>query len=114
MIAHFHDRQRTGDIRCRNAQQLRLFELAYRLQLLLFIIDRDAHQILAQLVAIGVGGGRLIERGGIEQLIQQQRIARQLAGDHWRRRAQADQVPQGAVIFGKKLQVGAAREHAQQ
>lgn len=83
MIAYFHYRQRSGDICCGNTQELRLFELAHRLQLLLFILCRNTQQILPQFVTVGVSGSGLIQRGGVEQLIQQQRIARQLAGNHW-------------------------------
>ena len=92
MIAHFHHRQGSGDIGRGDMQQLRLLKLAQRLQLLLFIIFRYAQQILAQFIAIGIGGRRLIKRIRVQQLVQQQRMASQLAGDHRRRRAQANQV----------------------
>lgn len=96
MIADLHHRQGASDIRRRDMQLLRLLKLAQRLQLLLFILFRHAQQVLAQLVAIGIGRRRLIEGVGIQQLIQQQRVARQLAGDHRRRRAERDQVLQRA------------------
>jgi hypothetical protein len=80
VIAHFHHRQRSGDIGRGDMQQLRLLKLAQRLQLLLFVLFRHAQQILTQLIAIGIGRRRLIQRVGIQQLIQQQRMARQLAG----------------------------------
>lgn len=73
-----------------------MLELAQRLQLLLFILFRHPQQILTQLVAIGIGRRRLIEGVGIQQLIQQQRVARQLAGDHRRCRAERNQVFQRA------------------
>jgi hypothetical protein len=45
---------------------------------------------------------------GIQQLIQQQRMARQLAGDHRRRGAEANQVLQRAGEFAQQLQIGGA------
>ncbi|SVM49059.1 Uncharacterised protein [Klebsiella pneumoniae] len=62
VIAHFHHRQGSGDIGRSDMQQLRLLKLAQRLQLLLFILFRYAQQILPKLVAIGIGGRRLIKR----------------------------------------------------
>ena len=56
--------------------------VAQGFQLLLFIFFRNTQQILAQLIAVGIGGGGLIEGRRIEQFIQQQRMPRQLAGDH--------------------------------
>ncbi|MMZ66228.1 hypothetical protein D1872_287060 [compost metagenome] len=88
MIADFHYRQRASDVRGRHAQHLCLLKLTQRLKLLLFIVFRNAQQILAQLIAIGIHRGRLVQRVGVKQFIKQQRITRQLAGDHRRCRAE--------------------------
>ena len=114
MIADLHHRQGAGDIRRRDMQLLRLLELAQRLQLLLFILFRHPQQILTQLVAIGIGRRRLIEGVGIQQLIQQQRVARQLAGDHRRCRAERNQVFQRAGEFAQQFKIGGAGDDAGQ
>ena len=72
-------------------QQLRLFKLTQRFQLLFFIFFRHAQQILAQFIAVRIGRRRLIKRVRIQQFVQQQRVARQLAGNHRRSGAQANQ-----------------------
>ena len=46
MIAYFHYRQRSGDICCGNTQELRLFELAHRLQLVRLNIDHEEYVVV--------------------------------------------------------------------
>ena len=87
-------------------QQLCLLKLAQRLQLLLFVLFRHAQQILAQLIAIGIGRRRLIEGIGIQQFIQQQRMARQLTGNHRRGGAEANQMFQRAGKLAEQFQIG--------
>ncbi|MNC27501.1 hypothetical protein D3C75_756730 [compost metagenome] len=76
MVADFHHWQGAGDVGGSDAQQLRLFELAQSFELLFFVVIRHAQQILAQLVAISIGGGRLVQRVWVEQFVEQQRVTR--------------------------------------
>ncbi|MNE26778.1 hypothetical protein D3C80_1201620 [compost metagenome] len=114
MIAHFHYRQRLGDIRSGNAQVLCLFELPQRFQLLFFIVFRHPQAILAQFATIGIRGHRLVQRGRIQQLVEQQRVTCQLAGHHRRCSTKADQVAEGSMVFHQQLKVGSSGHDAQQ
>ncbi len=78
VVAHLHQRQGAGDVGRHDAQQLHLLELTQRLHLLLHVLFGDAQQELAQLGLVLIERGGVVEVLGIEQLVQQNRVAGQL------------------------------------
>ncbi|CSA39796.1 Uncharacterised protein [Vibrio cholerae] len=108
MVTHFHHRKHASDIRCGNAQDRDLLKLAQPFHLLLHIFFWNARQKIPQLGLIRLQWNWVIQMLWINQLIKQDRITRELLGNHWASGTQAHQLHQSSGMLIEQFKVSGA------
>ncbi len=94
-----HQRQRSSHLTSRHLETIHQAEIAQHLHLLFQVIDGDAQLVLTQLILQLGLAQRTIETIGVQQLIQQQRVAREIIGDPRAGATEGHQLLQGGRIF---------------
>ncbi len=101
VIANLHQRQGAGDLGSRNPQSVRQLEVAQRFHLLLEVVLGNARQPLAQFGSEFRRQRRAEQPPRVEQLVEQQRKARDLLGDPRTASTKLEQTLQGAGVFSQ-------------
>ena len=110
-IADLHQRTQPEQIRGGNAQHLGMPELPKRFKLRFFIFQRQPVEGLIQLGIQILGGDPGIKQRGVQQFIQQYRVAGQPLGCPRASRTQQDQLMASLWVLPQQRQIGSASQH---